>query len=134
MASTEKIEQTAKELGEMIAAHQATKEYDAAESAVADDLQTQRLINDFNRHLQNLAEKQQGGQAIEVEDKRKLEQLQQQLAQNTQVRRLQLAQMNYLDLLRKVMSTIAETASPEGSSPVEQTPGPEAVAGQIRPQ
>ena len=49
-----------------------------------------------------IAEKEARQQPIEVEDKRKLEQLHQKVIEHPLLRDLQVVQMDYLDLMRKV--------------------------------
>jgi cell fate (sporulation/competence/biofilm development) regulator YlbF (YheA/YmcA/DUF963 family) len=124
MASTADIDKAAKDLGEMIADHPAARRFDEAAKALDSDVQAQRLMNDFNRAIQALAEKQASQKPIEVADKHKLEQLQTQVATNLKVQALQKAQMDYVDLLRKVVTTI--TAEAGGVEP-------EAAAGGANP-
>ena len=124
MATTEQIEQAAADLGTMVAGHDYAKELFAAEDALEKDLDATRLLNDFNRHIQAVGQKQREQQPIEVEDKRKLEQLQTQIASNLLVRRLQLAQMNFLDLMRKVQALIASNAEGERAAAAAPAAGP----------
>jgi cell fate (sporulation/competence/biofilm development) regulator YlbF (YheA/YmcA/DUF963 family) len=105
-----KIEDAARALGEMIHETAAAKAFAAATESLNKDVTTQRLINDFNRHMQKLSEKQQSGQPIEVDDKRKLEQLQSAVMVHPVIARLQQSQMDYLDVLRKAMTLVSQTA------------------------
>jgi cell fate (sporulation/competence/biofilm development) regulator YlbF (YheA/YmcA/DUF963 family) len=135
MATTEQIEQAAADLGKMVAGHDSAKELFAAEDALEKDIEATRLLNDFNRHVQAVGQKQREQKPIEVEDKRKLEQLQSQIASNLLVRRLQLAQMNFLDLMRKVQALIATNAEGERAPSGAPTPAaPPPAAGPIIPQ
>ena len=102
MATTEQIIDAAGELGKMIGAHETAKRLETIAKKLEADVEAQRVLNDHNRHLQTLAEKEQAGKPIEVEDKRKLEQLQNQVAQNSLLREVQMVQMDYLDLMRRV--------------------------------
>jgi cell fate (sporulation/competence/biofilm development) regulator YlbF (YheA/YmcA/DUF963 family) len=128
MADTSKIEQAAKDLGKMIADHEVGKEYQAATKAFNDDVEAQRLISDFSRTLQSLAEKQAQQQPIEVADKKKLEDIQTKVAMNLQVRRMQTAQMNYLDLVRKSVNLITEESGGIDEQPAG-TPAAPSAAG-----
>ena len=67
-----------------------------------DDVEAQRAVNDYNRQLQAIGEKEAAGKAIEVEDKRKLEAAQQKVVRHPLLGQMQMAQMDYVDLLRKV--------------------------------
>ncbi len=117
MSTTDQIEQAAHDLGRMIASHPSATEYDAASKALSDDRDAERLLNDFNRHLTALSEKQQKGEPTEVDDKRKLQELQQSVAMNVNVGRMQKAQMDYADLLRKVTEIITGESQPADAPP-----------------
>ncbi len=111
MTTTDAILKAAGDLGKLIADHEASSEIKSVETALKDDLETQRLLNDFERHAHKLNEKQQNNQPIEVAEKHKLQEYQQALGSNLLVQRLQKTQMNYLDLLRKVNIAIAEATN-----------------------
>jgi cell fate (sporulation/competence/biofilm development) regulator YlbF (YheA/YmcA/DUF963 family) len=102
MSDTESILKAAEALGEQIAEHPAAQKFNAQLKQLEEDIEAQRLITDLNRHHQALAEKQGRGQPIEVEDKRKLESLQQAVAGHALLRDMQMAEMDYVDLMRKV--------------------------------
>ena len=107
MANMDQILQAARQLGKLLADHEATQNYNAVLKALKDDADAGRMINDYGRHRQSLAEKEVKGQPIEVADKRRLEQLQDQVSQHPLLRRLQLVEMDYLDLMRQVDETIS---------------------------
>ena len=88
--------------GKLLADHPATQKLEGLLKQLDADTDAQRLMNDLNRHNQTLAEKQAEGKPIEVDDKRKLQELQQNVAMNAILRDLQMAQMDYVDLMRKV--------------------------------
>jgi len=111
MATTEQIEQAATELGKLIGAHPHAQAMAAVQAELGQDADTMQLITDLNEHSQALAEKQQNQQPIEVNDKHKLDTLQQQMAANPLVGRLQMAQMDYVDLLRRVNEAIERATS-----------------------
>ena len=112
MADTEAILTAAAELGKLIAEHPATQKYEDVLKRLEDDTAAQRLMTDLNRHRQTVAEKEAKGQPIEVDDKRKLTQLQQDVAVHPVLRELQMAQMDYVDLMRKVDRKMSETGGP----------------------
>ena len=106
MPSTQEILDAAKKVGQMVASHDATQKLESSLKALEADPDAQRAITDFNRFLQALAQKEQAGKPIEVEDKRKLESLQQAVVMNIKLRNFQMAQMDYVDLLRKIDDAI----------------------------
>ena len=127
MPTTEEIMDQAKALGEQIAEHESAKKFIDAVSRLEKDTEAQRAVNDLNRLINSLAQKQQSGGAIEVEDKRKLEELQTAVVMHPVLRSFQTAQMEYVDLLRKVdEAMISQTDLPEP----EAGPGGEAAGGQ----
>src|ERR1043165_2883768 len=102
MATTDEIIAKAKELGKLIASHPAAAKFEETVRKLQADVDAQRALNDFNRHLQKIGEKEQAGRPIEVEDKRQLEKLQNAVIRNPLLGAFQMAQMDYLDLMRKV--------------------------------
>jgi len=116
MASTDDILKAAKELGEQIAEHPAAQRLEGVIKRLEGDREAQRLLADNQRHMTTLMQKEQMGQPIEVEDKRKLEQLQSALAAHPTLGELQMAQMDYLDLMRKVDDAITGEAQPAAGS------------------
>ena len=117
MADTDAILKKARELGEMISGHEAAKKLEAVLKRLEQDDEAQRVLTDYNRHLQTLAEKQQQGQPIEVEDKQKLEKLQKQVVTSPVLGDFQAAQMDYVDLMRRVDQALTgETPASAGGA------------------
>ena len=112
MPDTPDVLAAAEQLGRLIAQHPATLKLEGLLKTLDDDTEAQRLMNDLNRQRQALAEKQAKGDPIEVEDKRRLESLQQSVAASPVLRDLQMAQMDYVDLMRKVDEKIAPPINP----------------------
>ncbi len=127
MATTEEVLQAARNLGSLIRSHEAADRMQQALEKVRQDTDAQRLLNDYNRHLEAVAEKDAQGKPIEVEDKRKLEQLQNRIATTPALRDFQLAQMDYVDLMRQVDQAISDQ-TPPGSAP-GSTPAPGSAPG-----
>ena len=108
MTSTAQILEAAKKLGTLICEHDAAQKLEKYTGQLRNDTESQRALNDLNRHIQAIAEKESAKKPIEVEDKRKLEALQKSVVSNELLRTLQLAQMDYVDLLRQVDDAIAQ--------------------------
>ncbi len=106
MASDEQLIQAAKELGEQLKDNPKVARLEAAVKKLKEDTDAQRALNDLNRHLNTVAQKEMSGQPIEVEDKRKLQELQNAVVHNLTLREFQLAQMDYVDLIRKLDEAI----------------------------
>lgn len=111
MPTTEEILQAAEKVGQMVADHDATQKLESALKALEKDPDAQQSVQAFNTHLQALAQKEASGQPIEVADKRQLESLQQAVVTNIHLRNFQQAQMDYVDLLRKIDEKIGGQAN-----------------------
>ena len=116
MATTQDILDAAKSLGKLISTHPAAKRMDDLMKRLQGDREAQRVLTDFNRHMQMVGQKEQSGRPVEVEDKRKLDQYQTAVAQNLVLRELQMAQMDYLDLMRQVDDLVGGVEQ-EGAAP-----------------
>lgn len=102
MATDDQIMKAATEFGEILGGHPKVGRLDAAIKKLKEDTESQRALNDLNRHLQTVAEKEMTGQPIEVSDKRRLQELQNVVVHNLVLREFQLAQMDYVDLVRRL--------------------------------
>ncbi len=106
MASTADIIDAATKLGHLIAEHAAAVKYAGVVKTLNEDIDAQRVLTDYQRHLVKLSEKESQGQPIEVDDKRRLEELHGKITSTPVLRDLQMSQMDYLDLMRKVNNAI----------------------------
>jgi cell fate (sporulation/competence/biofilm development) regulator YlbF (YheA/YmcA/DUF963 family) len=102
MATDDQIMKAASELGELLGEHAKVARLEAAISKLKGDTEAQRALNDLNRHLQAVGEKEMSGQPIEVADKRRIQELQTAVVHNLVLREFQLAQMDYVDLVRRL--------------------------------
>lgn len=112
MATTQEIITAAKALGDLVAKHEAGRKFQESLKKIQADVEAQRILNDFNRLLQKLSEKEQSGQPIEVVEKQQLGKCQQAVFRSATLRDFQMAQMDYLDLMRQVDEAISGGISP----------------------
>lgn len=129
MATTQEILDSAQALGKQIGTHEASIKFEKSLKALQADVEAQRLLNDYQRHMAKIAEKESKGDPIEVEDKRQLEDLQSQVVNHPTLRDLQVSQMDYLDLMRQVDESISgRTMAGDTSENLsrEHSGGPEA--------
>ena len=124
MASTDDIIKAAQDLGKLIATHPSTEKFEKVLSRLREDVDAQRLLNDQNRAVNKLAEKEAQGKPIEVEDKREIEKLSKAIAGNAVLRDLQMAQMDYLDLMRKVDEAISGQSAVQEAARSPNVPPP----------
>jgi len=127
---TTQILDEATKLGQLVAQHPAVAKYRDTQKAMAGDPEASRLLNEFNRQLETLARQQASGMAITDAQQNQLEALQTQIASHLRIKAMHLAQVDFVDLLRKVNQTIqrqlAEVA-PQAAAPTGgQAPPPPA--------
>jgi cell fate (sporulation/competence/biofilm development) regulator YlbF (YheA/YmcA/DUF963 family) len=123
VATTDEILNAARALGQLLASHEAAAKFEATVRKLQDNADAQRILDDYNRHLAALSEKEASGKPIEVQDKRKLETLQQQVISHPLLQELQLVQMDYLDLMRRVDEAMSPVPpGPPGPSPAVKGP------------
>ncbi len=119
MATTDEILKAAQELGKQIGETDVAKRFETVLKKLEQDRDAQRLLADQQRHMETLMQKEASGQPIEVADKHKLQELQRAVATNMVLGELQLAQMDYLDLMRQVDAAINggnDAPAPEGAT------------------
>ena len=102
MATEAELIKAAESLGKQLGDHPKVGRLEKAVKKLRKDTEAQRALNDLNRQLQAVAEKEMTGQPIEVEDKHKLQSLQTAVVHNLVLKEFQLAQMDYVDLVRKL--------------------------------
>lgn len=127
MASDETLIKSARELGEQLGKNPKVARLEAAIKKLREDTEAQRALNDLNRHLNAVAQKEMSGQPIEVADKQKLRDLQNTVVHNLVLREFQLAQMDYVDLVRKLDDATygsSEAAAAVGVTGQGGEPGP----------
>jgi cell fate (sporulation/competence/biofilm development) regulator YlbF (YheA/YmcA/DUF963 family) len=103
---TQQIMDEAEKLSQMVADHPATAKYKSAQKAVADDPEAGRLLADFDRQIETLSRQEQQGVPVTDAQRVQLESLQGRIVSNLKVKNLNLAQVEFIDLLRRVNQTI----------------------------
>jgi cell fate (sporulation/competence/biofilm development) regulator YlbF (YheA/YmcA/DUF963 family) len=96
----------AEKLGQLVAQHPAVEKYKQAQKAVADDSEANRAMADFERMLESLARQEQSGMSVTDAQRSSLESLQSRIVSNIKVKALNRAQVEFIDLLRKVNQAI----------------------------
>ncbi len=106
MPDTSEILAEADKLGKLVAQHPAVEKYKQAQKVVADDADASRLLRDFERTLDTLGQQEQRGMPVTEAQRTQLETLQSQIMSHIKVKALNMAQVDFIDLLRKVNQTI----------------------------
>lgn len=95
------IEQ-ARRLGKAIADSPQAAKLRQARQAVQQEPETLKLMEQYQEQSRKLGELQQQQKPIEVDDKRRLQELHDQLVASDTFKQLNAAQVEYVDLMRKV--------------------------------
>ena len=118
---TQQIMDAAEKLSQMVADHPAVARYKSAQKAVTDDPEAGRLLADFDRQIESLSRQEQTGMPITDAQRQQLETLQSRIVSHIKIKNLNLAQVDFVDLLRKINQTIqrplTETAGAQGAAP-----------------
>jgi cell fate (sporulation/competence/biofilm development) regulator YlbF (YheA/YmcA/DUF963 family) len=118
---TDQIIQEAEKLGQLVAQHPAVARYKQAQKAVAEDPEAGRLLADFDRQLETLGRQEQSGMPVTDAQRMGLESLQGRIISHIKIKALNMAQVEFVDLLRKVTQTIqrplAEQPGAGGGAP-----------------
>ena len=103
---TQQIMDEAEKLGRLVAQHPAIENYRKAQRAIAEDSEASRALAEFDRQLESLARQEQSGMGITDAQRQQLESLQSRIVSNIKVKALNMAQVEFMDLLRKVTQTV----------------------------
>jgi cell fate (sporulation/competence/biofilm development) regulator YlbF (YheA/YmcA/DUF963 family) len=122
---TQTIMDAAEKLGKMLVEHPAVSRYQQAQKAVSEDAEAGRLLQDFDKALEKLARQEQSGMPVTDAQRQQLEALQSRIVSHIKVKNLNLAQVEFVDLLRKVNQTIQKPLAPQGQSAAAAAPAPQ---------
>jgi len=96
----------ARRLGELIRSHPRYVKLREADTKVRDDKAATDALEAYNRAATQIARKEQGGQPVEVDEKRDLERLHNTVAANEAIKAFALTQADYAELMRKMNDAI----------------------------
>ena len=106
-------------LGRRIAAHDSYRRLRAAETKVAEQPETRKLIEDFEAHRRKIAELETEMKPVEVADKHELQRLADAVHANADLQELLRAQADYLAMMNRVNRTIRQEL--DGQPPADPT-------------
>ena len=127
---TQQIMDAAEKIGQMLSEHPAVVRYQAAQKTVAEDAEAGRMLQEFDRTLEKLGRQEQSGMQVTDAQRQQLEALQSRIVSHIKVKNLNLAQVEFVDLLRRVNQTIqkpltpAQPAAEKGGQPLPPPGGP----------
>ncbi len=102
---TDDIMKLAEQIGQLLKDHPTVAKYKAAQDALAKDPDAARLMGDFNRMLEALGRQEQQGMSVTDAQRLSLESLQTKLVSHLKIKALNLAEVEFYDLLRKISQT-----------------------------
>jgi cell fate (sporulation/competence/biofilm development) regulator YlbF (YheA/YmcA/DUF963 family) len=120
---TQQILDAADKVGQMVAQHPAVERYKQAQQTLSQDPDAARMLNEFNRQLMTLARQEEAGMPVTDAQRHSLESLQTQLASHIKIKAFNLAQVEFVDLLRKVSDAIRSKVSDAQGAPGGPPPG-----------
>jgi cell fate (sporulation/competence/biofilm development) regulator YlbF (YheA/YmcA/DUF963 family) len=123
---TNQIMQEAEKLGQLVSQHPAIARYKQAQKAVAEDPEAGRLLADFDRQIEGLSRQQESGMPITDAQQAQIEALQSRIVSHIKIKAMTMAQMELVDLLRKISQIIrrplGEAQSPAAGAAPAQAP------------
>jgi cell fate (sporulation/competence/biofilm development) regulator YlbF (YheA/YmcA/DUF963 family) len=103
---TQTILDAAEKLSQLVADHSAVARYKSAQKSVAEDPEAGRLLSEFDRQIETLGRQEQQGVPVSEPQRAQLESLQSRIVSHIKIKNLNMAQVEFIDLLRKVNQTI----------------------------
>jgi len=103
---TQQIMDEAGKLGDLAAEHPAIARYKDARKAVEQDPEANRLMAEFDRQIETLSRQQQSGLPVTDAQQQSVEALQSRLVSHLKIKALNMAQVEFVDLLRKITQTV----------------------------
>jgi len=116
---TQQIMDEAAKVGQLVAQHPAVARYKEARRAVDQDAEASRMLSELDRQIENLTRQSQAGMPPTDAQQQQLETLQGRIVSHIKIKALNLAQVEFVDLLRKVSQTIQRQVAdnPAGGAP-----------------
>jgi cell fate (sporulation/competence/biofilm development) regulator YlbF (YheA/YmcA/DUF963 family) len=122
---TQQILQAAEKLGQMLKDHPAVERFKSAQKSVSEDPEASRMLAEFERSLEALGRQEQQGRPPTDAQRMQLEALQSKIVSHIKIKNLNLAQMEFVDLLRKISQTYQRPlADTSGTQPAASVPKP----------
>jgi len=102
----ESLVEMAGRLGKQIAAHERTQSLKQAQEAVNSNDEARTLIGSYQQQLQRIQSLEQQQQPIEIADKHKLQEIEQKISLNDQIKELTRRQADFVELMGRIKQAI----------------------------
>jgi len=109
----EEILEIASKLGAAIANHNRYKMFKEAEKQLKKDDEAKEISEELEKQSRKIYELEKDLKPVEVEDKKKLQQLKEKVASNQSIQRFLKVQADYVELMTKVNKRIEVEFAPE---------------------
>jgi cell fate (sporulation/competence/biofilm development) regulator YlbF (YheA/YmcA/DUF963 family) len=96
----------AEKLGKLVAQHPIIDRYKQAQKSVSEDPEAGRLLADFDKQVESLGRQEQSGMPITDAQRQQIESMQSRIISHIKIKNLNLAQVEFVDLLRKISQQI----------------------------
>jgi cell fate (sporulation/competence/biofilm development) regulator YlbF (YheA/YmcA/DUF963 family) len=120
---TKQIMDAAESLGKLLAQHPAVEKYKHAQRSVADDPEAGRMLAEFDRQIETLGRLEQSGATVTDAQRMQLEALQSRIVSHIKIKALNMAQVDFMDLLTKVRSAYQRPLMDPGSAAAAPSSG-----------
>ncbi len=116
MRDYQELLQQAHALGEAIARHPRAQALRAAQESLKTDPAARKLLSDYGQHAERLRELEATNRPIEVDDKRRLAELESGMSSNEAIKALMRVQADYIELMTHINQAMeAPLLSVEGA-------------------
>jgi cell fate (sporulation/competence/biofilm development) regulator YlbF (YheA/YmcA/DUF963 family) len=130
---TQQILDEAAKVGELVAQHPVVARYKQARKAVEEDAEATRLLAEMDRQVDALTRQAQSGIPATDAQQNAVEALQNKIISHIKIKAFNLAQVEFVDLLRKISQTIQRPLAEAPVGRLAAGPGPSAShAGGLR--
>ena len=96
------IMELADKIGQLLKDHPTVTKYKQAQEALQKDPDAAQLMGSFNRMLEALGRQEQQGMSVTDAQRMQLQTLQDQIVSHLKIKALNMAEMEFYDLLRKI--------------------------------
>lgn len=114
----EKILEAANRLGHLLRRNEIVKRYTDITQKLEKDEEAKKLLDEYASFTAEFREKEEKGRTIEVDEKKKLAELNEKIKENALISEFIATQAYYLNILQQVNEAIA---NPKGEPPREST-------------
>jgi len=127
-ADTQTIIDSADKLGLLLSEHPTVERFRQAQKTVAEDPDASRLFAEFDRQIETLGRQEQSGMPLTDAQRTQLESLQARIVSHIKIKALNLAQVEFVDLLRKVSQAVHKPLQDVEGTPVGAASGGPRIA------